>query len=229
MRKKRGFTLIELLVVIAIIAILAAILFPVFAKARAKARQASCNSNLKQLGLAFLQYTTDYDGMFPGAFDANGNNVWEYPADACCIERDRWANMMQPYIKNQQIVYCPGQNNDVPQWGGRTWNPPVSYKYKHACATNGWKDSAIAYPAQIYMLIEHKNWHTGTLQCLCSAPTGDQIHNMVFFDGHSKAMSKSRAARITYGGATYWDPHWLQNPTNPGEQTADAGVGVDFM
>jgi len=79
------------------------------------------------------------------------------------------------------------------------------------------------------MLIEHKNWHTGTLQCLCSAPTGDQIHNMVFFDGHSKAMSKSRAARITYGGATYWDPHWLQNPTNPGEQTADAGVGVDFM
>lgn len=52
---------------------------------------------------------------------------------------------------------------------------------------------------------------------------------MVFFDGHSKAMSKSRAARITYGGATYWDPHWLQNPTNPGEQTADAGVGVDFM
>src|SRR5271165_1518177 len=63
--KRSGFTLIELLVVIAIIAILAAILFPVFAQAREKARQASCQSNLKQLGLAFLQYAVDYDGCFP--------------------------------------------------------------------------------------------------------------------------------------------------------------------
>ena len=60
---RRGFTLIELLVVIAIIAILAAILFPVFAKAREKARQASCSSNLKQIALAALQYATDYDGL----------------------------------------------------------------------------------------------------------------------------------------------------------------------
>src|SRR5579871_6638620 len=65
LRKRRGFTLIELLVVIAIIAILAAILFPVFAQAREKARQATCLSNLKQLGLAFLMYASDYDGNFP--------------------------------------------------------------------------------------------------------------------------------------------------------------------
>src|SRR6184192_1931973 len=69
--KRRGFTLIELLVVIAIIAILAAILFPVFAQARAKARQAACISNLKQLGLGFTMYAQDYDESFPFIFNDN--------------------------------------------------------------------------------------------------------------------------------------------------------------
>src|SRR5512137_1152715 len=76
MPKRRAFTLIELLVVIAIIAILAAILFPVFAKAREKARQSSCQSNLKQIGLAFMQYAQDYDEQYPYndpvAYDAAG-------------------------------------------------------------------------------------------------------------------------------------------------------------
>ena len=76
MSRKRGFTLIELLVVIAIIAILAAILFPVFAKAREKARQSSCQSNLKQLGLAFFQYTQDYDGILPPLYTLNPTNLW---------------------------------------------------------------------------------------------------------------------------------------------------------
>src|SRR5256885_15549422 len=67
--KKRGFTLIELLVVIAIIAILAAILFPVFAQAREKARQAACMSNLRQIGLAFAQYVQDYDERMPDRRD----------------------------------------------------------------------------------------------------------------------------------------------------------------
>jgi prepilin-type N-terminal cleavage/methylation domain-containing protein/prepilin-type processing-associated H-X9-DG protein len=95
---RKGFTLIELLVVIAIIAILAAILFPVFAKAREKARQASCLSNCKQLAIAVISYSQDYDEKMvgyctqgpPGTFHA----VWE---------------MLNPYIKNTQVWFCPSQ------------------------------------------------------------------------------------------------------------------------
>src|SRR5512132_453119 len=90
---RRGFTLIELLVVIAIIAILAAILFPVFAQAREKARQATCSSNLNQIGKAMLMYTQDYDEVLP-----------PYQTD--------WSTVViQPYIKNQQVVtQCPSAN-----------------------------------------------------------------------------------------------------------------------
>ena len=92
----KGFTLIELLVVIAIIAILAAILFPVFARARENARRASCQSNLKQIGLGFMQYTQDYDEKFPFATD----NVTALTG---------WAVAIQPYLKSTQIYQCPSE------------------------------------------------------------------------------------------------------------------------
>ena len=86
-RSRNGFTLIELLVVIAIIAILAAILFPVFAQARAKARQTSCTSNMKQVGLAVLMYTSDYDEMLPwGASNGGGTTT-------------TWYDLAEPYVK----------------------------------------------------------------------------------------------------------------------------------
>jgi prepilin-type N-terminal cleavage/methylation domain-containing protein/prepilin-type processing-associated H-X9-DG protein len=88
----RAFTLIELLVVIAIIAILAAILFPVFAQVRAKARQASCLSNLSQLGRAGMMYVQDYDEKFPGLHAGFGGDP---------------TTTMQPYIKNWSVFYCP--------------------------------------------------------------------------------------------------------------------------
>ena len=93
---RRGFTLIELLVVIAIIAILAAILFPVFAKAREKARQTSCLSNLKQLGLATLQYVQDYDEVLPH-HQRSGRTITVQ-------------SQIQPYLKNEQIWVCPSES-----------------------------------------------------------------------------------------------------------------------
>src|SRR6056297_3424973 len=95
--REKGFTLIELLVVIAIIAILAAILFPVFAKAREKARQASCQSNQKQLILSALMYAQDYDEH--GVLFAQHS----YQAD----HSYQWIWLLQPYVKNWQVFACP--------------------------------------------------------------------------------------------------------------------------
>ena len=94
--QRRGFTLIELLVVIAIIAILAAILFPVFAKAREKARQSSCLSNFKQLALACLSYSQDYDEQMANLGDNIGGTVYWW-----------WVDKVGPYVKNTQVLYCP--------------------------------------------------------------------------------------------------------------------------
>lgn len=100
---QQGFTLIELLVVIAILALLAAILFPVFTRAREKARQSSCSSNLKQLGLAFLQYTQDYDEKFPQGTDtmASCGN------DPTGVVGGGWAGQLMPYTKSLQLFRCP--------------------------------------------------------------------------------------------------------------------------
>lgn len=126
---KRGFTLIELLVVIAIIAILAAILFPVFAKAREKARQASCSSNEKQIGLALLQYVQDYDEMFPNEYMGywNGYN----PVTNSAGPFVRWHYQVYPYVKSTGIFACPSNNNPAyAQDTGGTSNFQVSYDYE---------------------------------------------------------------------------------------------------
>ncbi len=106
---KKGFTLIELLVVIAIIAILAAILFPVFARAREKARQASCTSNQKQMALAVLMYIQDYDEMFPLGYRESQST------DTChewCGMTLNQLNALNTYVKNQQLWVCPDYKVD---------------------------------------------------------------------------------------------------------------------
>jgi prepilin-type N-terminal cleavage/methylation domain-containing protein/prepilin-type processing-associated H-X9-DG protein len=114
-KKTRGFTLIELLVVIAIIAILAAILFPVFAKAREKARQTSCLSNLKQLSLAVLQYTNDNNETYP-------------PLDNWMVSPGSiWASMIYPYVKSTGVYVCPDDSSKSLVDGGTGYGQSVTW------------------------------------------------------------------------------------------------------
>jgi prepilin-type N-terminal cleavage/methylation domain-containing protein/prepilin-type processing-associated H-X9-DG protein len=106
--QRRGFTLIELLVVIAIIAILAAILFPVFARARENARRASCQSNLKQIALGVFMYAQDYDQKMPTYYGASGTTA-ATSATVATNYTFGWADSLQPYLKSAQIFQCPSE------------------------------------------------------------------------------------------------------------------------
>ena len=145
MRRERreAFTLIELLVVIAIIAILAAILLPVFAAARERARQTTCSSNLKQIGLAILQYSQDYDELYPMGsmqiMNAQGSTNCPNRSQNWCdngggVLSTMWMDLVYPYTKSAQVFVCPSGPNgaDAQQWGtgGNSWcgnGPTGSY------------------------------------------------------------------------------------------------------
>lgn len=138
---RRGFTLIELLVVIAIIALLAAILFPVFARARENARKSSCANNLKQIGLGFMQYSQDYDERMTQAWYDRGG----YPGGW------RWMDAIYPYVKSEQLYTCPSATGNNSKYiyrnpvttTGVTGGPFGSYGFNVAYWGNNSGDNAI--------------------------------------------------------------------------------------
>ncbi len=145
--KRYGFTLIELLVVIAIIAILAAILFPVFAQARDKARQTACLSNMKQFGTAWMMYTQDYDETALPIRNPAANYYFS--------TRDT----IDPYVKNKGVYICPS-NNQTDQTAGLTLTYTYNWCVGNVCGTNGSSEHPLAQfalPAQVPMFVDSNN------------------------------------------------------------------------
>jgi len=221
----RGFTLIELLVVIAIIAILAAILFPVFARAREKARMTSCLSNMKQLGLGILMYTSDYDEMLC-------HN--SHPCCVCCFRsygngnntNANWVVEISPYVKNAAIWKCPSARN---AWGASSDTGGGSIPNATNYVWNGHLRTRpiarVGQPAQCPVLVEWcscdqgavmrpidccnaQNWGLpyndpasfwGVQHAALSGPTTeDGSYNVTFLDGHAKVQNPRRLWTIDY-------------------------------
>lgn len=176
--RQGGFTLIELLVVIAIIAILAAILFPVFARARENARRSSCQSNLKQIGLSLIQYSQDYDELFLNAGNDGHTNIWQ--------------DSLAPYAKSIQIFQCPsdgvkdfaykpaGQRptgyecgsyamntayDDQNQTPGDNWTAPVTYTSGNDSYARNCKLSMVADAVGTVWVDETVPHQNGGLSC----------------------------------------------------------------
>jgi prepilin-type N-terminal cleavage/methylation domain-containing protein len=205
---RRGFTLIELLVVIAIIAILAAILFPVFARARNKAREASCISNGKQLALAVRMYVQDYDETFPSARIVPGCPYPDYNASIpymLAAERQYggYPTLLNPYVKNHQVFYCPSDDTPADTNPTRT----VSYFWRHCVDAHGVilggpKDDAFCRPAEQIILHERFDWHLEQKGFWNTNPGTRQVVS-VFADGHVKAY------RGFTGRGPNNDPNWF--------------------
>jgi len=180
----KGFTLIELLVVIAIIAILAAILFPVFARAREKARQASCMSNLKQIGTALIMYTDDYDGCY------TRGQFWPFTSV------HTWVDAVEPYVKNTQVFRCPSQGRDpygygynIAFWGAGDWLDGM-----HGI-NDTWPvhESQVAEPSETIWVVDFGVYWGCGLEYGIEEPK--KRHNggadVLFVDGHVKWLTET--------------------------------------
>lgn len=209
--KRSGFTLIELLVVIAIIAILAAILFPVFARARENARRSSCMSNLKQLGLGLMMYVDDYDEHMPmNGYNAGGG-----------IYRS-WRVSLQPYIKSTQVFVCPSNSNTDTNSGSGPGVPLISSDYSANLGIGGPFGAynsvgpilaAIPFPSTTFFVVETNQNVADWYYDVISGPTTKfstglfaghmGTSNYLFGDGHVKSLRPS-ATMGTTPGSNMW-------------------------
>ena len=232
--KRNAFTLIELLVVIAIIAILAAILFPVFARAREKARQTSCASNEKQLGLAFLQYSQDYDETFPVGVYGNAFTTF------CCYSSypfgDRgfgWAGEIYPYVKSTGLYTCPDDPNSSTNAGVAVsyfYNPAIPGTIASAGQTPWGVYGAVGKlnsPARTVLLGEMQGYFAATFSSFTNTPAHALVDNAEF--GGSTGPN---GTTLLPSGVPY-NPHAhgmvYSVATNVNAAGGDTGYGIGWM
>ncbi len=220
-RRKTGFTLIELLAVIAIIAILAAILFPVFARARENARRASCQSNMKQIGLGIMQYTQDYDEMYP----LNGANIFNVGGgEAYNRDVNSWRSLIFPYVKSEQLFTCPSNPDNATSTRDGGWPAAPSFRKSYNAVLGTVLSSnnspvslaSVQNPATTLAVVEVFNGGAGEDASTMAHinPDYTQHHDdhfaghlstsvYLFSDGHVKSMRPTQ----TYNGTTssYWN------------------------
>ena len=222
--KQHAFTLIELLVVIAIIAILAAILMPVFAQAREKARSASCQSNLKQLGLATMMYVQDYDGSYPLYYAGTFNGESQYWfGRGSGTTWDKTLGLLYPYMKNHQVQRCPGFRG-TPRFGdGNGYGYNWCYVGSDYCLSFAWppgpavNDAGLNTPANTLMFadsgifgfpvagqinetpgIDPPSWWGPNDQWSSMDFRHQQRANIVFCDGHVKSLNRGNVTDANF-------------------------------
>ncbi len=198
-----GFTLIELLVVIAIIAILAAILFPVFARAREQARKTTCLSNCKQIGTAMMMYAQDYDEQYPLPIlwyaPAGEVSGWTRTWTGFDFDLRPWEDALYAYVKAMAVFACPARPKDGTEdryWPPK-WKHAVGYAMYQDSGRNNFSMSAYASPADGVLIVESTGgtinmdvtnllWYGGYIPEYVSAKHGG-MSNYIFADGHAKA------------------------------------------
>ncbi|NCO35479.1 MAG: hypothetical protein AUJ92_00355 [Armatimonadetes bacterium CG2_30_59_28] len=199
-QNRSGFTLIELLTVIAILAVIAGILFPVFARAREKGRQTRCISNLRQIGQAMLMYASDYDDLFPYAVDfadKSAPQIWAGFPDfqALIPSMPTIRDALMPYTGNVELWHCPSDTgfDDLDFTGESLPTHPesfqvhgLSYLFRTEVAFLKLQLSALPNPAGANILMDaHGSWHGGS-------PISKRRYNVLFGDGHVKHLNRGQ-------------------------------------
>jgi prepilin-type N-terminal cleavage/methylation domain-containing protein len=199
-RSTHGFTLVELLTVIAIIAVLAALLFPVFATARGKAREIVCVSNLRQIGLSIKMYTQDYDEFYPWAVDPTDKytpQIWSsFPDFQAQIPfMPMMHEALQPYIKSQELFHCPADTGyTIEDFTGQFLDAtPSSYKkfgtsynYRTEISFRHSSEGSIRNPTELNVLMDAAGrFHGGLI-------FDTMRYNVLHGDGHAKNLSRAQ-------------------------------------